>query len=93
MSFVSLLFVSVHVPDRNHPDSLALDCERNKKAPANACLAQSIVAFLQLRMVDIAANNQGLVKEHILCILGRHAMPIPVLLGNSLQPNQSRRNL
>jgi len=79
-------FIPVHVTRRDDSNEVPANGKGKKQPAVRAGLTESVITFLNLRMRRVASNNQGLVKEHALPFLGRHPMPLPVLVDVVIVP-------
>jgi hypothetical protein len=81
MGLIDLRFVAVHVPDRNDPYETPPNGENREQTTIRTGLSQSITALLLDGMTSVAADQERLVKEDILCFFGRDLMQAPVFMG------------
>src|ERR1051325_2186907 len=59
-------FISIHIPNRDHPEQTAAHGEGGEQISSGACLAECIIPLLEHLVLYVAANNQRLIEEDIL---------------------------
>ena len=81
MPSVLLSFPSIHIADRDHPDQLAPDCEGDKEQPPARGMPDGPIALFALRVPNVTAHYQWLVKEDVLGLFWRYLVAFPILDG------------